>query len=53
MVIWAGLAWLAFALPVAALLGQSIRMRDEACGAPINTDSVERYLAQQAPTPLP
>ena len=52
-VIVAGLAWVTFALPVAALFGRAIRMGDEASEAPFRTDSVERYLAEQASAPLP
>ena len=52
-VIWVGLAWTALALPMATLIGRSIRMGDEASKAPLRTDSVERYLAEQASAPLP
>ena len=52
-VIVSGLAWVALALPVATLIGRAIRMGDEAAEAPFRTDSVERYLAEQAVAPRP
>ena len=51
-VIVSGLAWLALAVPVATLIGRGIRLADEATEAPFRTDSVERYLAEQASAPL-
>jgi hypothetical protein len=47
-----GLTWMVLALPAAMLIGRGIRMGDEAAEAPFRTDSVERYLAEQAPAPL-
>ncbi|MGY2126989.1 hypothetical protein [Blastococcus sp. SYSU DS0617] len=47
-VLLAGLAWTTLALPVALLLGRAIRLGDEAAEAPFGTDSVERYLREQA-----
>jgi hypothetical protein len=34
-------------------MGRAIRVADEAIEAPFRTDSVERYLAEQASAPLP
>ena len=50
-VIVAGLAWVTVALPVAVLFGRAVRMGDAASEAPYRTDSVERYLAEQASAP--
>ena len=52
-VLLAGLAWTTLALPVATLLGRAIRLGDETAEAPFRTDGIERYLAEQAPAPLP
>ena len=49
---WAGLAWVSLALPVAAVVGRAIRRAELEADAPFGTDSVERYLAEQAPAPL-
>jgi hypothetical protein len=52
-VLVSGLAWVALALPVATLIGRAIHLGDEAAEAPFRTDSVERYLAEQAAAPQP
>ena len=53
LAITAGLAWVLLSLPVAALVGRAIRLGDETAEAPFRTDSIERYLAEQASAPLP
>ena len=52
-VILAGLAWVVLALPVAVVVGRAVRTADIETDAPFGTDSIERYLADQAPAPLP
>ena len=52
-VILAGLAWVSLALPVAAVVGRAVRRAEIESDAPFGTESVERYLADQAPVPLP
>ena len=49
---WAGLVWVSLALPGAAVIGRAIRTAELESDAPFGTDSVERYLAEQAPAPL-
>ena len=51
-VILAGVAWVVLALPVAMVLGTAIRRAELDRDVPFGTDSVERYLAEQAPAPL-
>jgi hypothetical protein len=51
-VMLAGLAWTLLSVPVAALVGRAIRLADETVEAPFSTDAIERYLAEQAPSPL-
>lgn len=53
MVITVGLAWVLFSLPLATLVGRTVRLADETAGSAFRTDGIERYLAEQAPAPLP
>lgn len=47
-----GTVWVCAALPVGVLLGRGIRLADErAEAAAFSTDSVERYLCEEATAP--
>jgi hypothetical protein len=48
----AALAWVLLALPLALVLGRGLRMVDDSASRRSWVDEVERYVHEQAATPL-